>query len=198
MMTGNKEVLRENYESMTRYMNYLSKQVFDGYKYNGGGLTWGDWLSFVNTDTRYIAVAYYGLVAQLMSQMSMALSQTDNDDYAQKAQTYQELYQNIKAEFRSRYITPSIRQNTQTAYLMALDYNLLEDDAEIEQFKNLLSRNIRVNGYKLNTGFAGTAILNTTLSRFGLNDYAYDLLLQRKCPSWLYSVDQGATTIWER
>ena len=198
MMTGNKEVLRENYESMTRYMNYLSKQVFDGYKYNGGGLTWGDWLSFVNTDTRYIAVAYYGLVAQLMSQMSMALSQTDNDDYAQKAQTYQELYQNIKAEFRSRYITPSIRQNTQTAYLMALDYNLLEDDAEIEKFKNLLSRNIRVNGYKLNTGFAGTAILNTTLSRFGLNDYAYDLLLQRKCPSWLYSVDQGATTIWER
>ena len=198
MMTGNKEVLRENYESMTRYMNYLSKQVFDGYKYNGGGLTWGDWLSFVNTDTRYIAVAYYGLVAQLMSRMSMALSQTDNDDYAQKAQTYQELYQNIKAEFRSRYITPSIRQNTQTAYLMALDYNLLEDDAEIEKFKNLLARNIRVNGYKLNTGFAGTAILNTTLSRFGLNDYAYDLLLQRNCPSWLYSVDQGATTIWER
>ena len=50
----------------------------------------------------------------------------------------------------------------------------------------------------LNTGFVGTGIINPTLSRFGLTEYAYDLLLQRNCPSWLYSVDQGATTIWER
>ena len=198
MMTGDKDILRENYNSMERYMNFLSTQQFDGYLYNGGGLTWGDWLSFVSTDTRYIAVAYYAQVAQLMATMSRALSEHDNDTYARKAQQYDQLFQNIKAEFRSRYITPNIRQNTQTAYLMALNYNLLADDDEIGRFKNLLSRNIRNNGYKLNTGFAGTAILNTTLSRFGLNDYAYDLLLQRNCPSWLYSVDQGATTIWER
>ena len=198
VMTGNKEVLRENYSSMERYMNYLATQQFDGYKYNGGGLTWGDWLSFVNTDTRYIAVAYYAYTAQLMAKMSRALSETDNDTYALKAQQYDQLYANIKAEFRSRYITPTIRQNTQTAYLMALDFNLLEGDNEIEKFKDRLSTLISRNGYKLNTGFAGTAILNTTLSRFGLDDYAYDLLLQRNCPSWLYSVDQGATTIWER
>ena len=81
---------------------------------------------------------------------------------------------------------------------MALDFNLLNGDGEIENYKTHLARNIKNNGYKLNTGFAGTAILNTTLSRFSLGDYAYDLLLQRNCPSWLYSVDQGATTIWER
>lgn len=198
MMTGNVEALRENYESMTRYMDYLSTQVFDGYKYNGGGLTWGDWLSFVNTDTRYIAVAYYGLDAQLMATMSKALSQTPNDIYAQKAQQYEELYQNIKSEFRSRYITPTIRQNTQTAFLMALEYNMLEGETEINTIKDRLSKAIIRNKYKLNTGFAGTAILNTTLSRFGMTDLAYDLLLQRECPSWLYSIDQGATTIWER
>jgi alpha-L-rhamnosidase len=54
------------------------------------------------------------------------------------------------------------------------------------------------NGYKLNTGFLGTAILNQTLTENGYNDDAYTLLLQRNDPSWLYSVDQGATTIWER
>ena len=198
VMTGNKDILRENYASMERYMNFLSTQQFDGYKYNGGGLTWGDWLSFVSTDTRYIAVAYYAYVAQLMAIMSQALSENANDTYARKAVQYETLFNNIKEEFRGRYITPSVRQTTQTAYLMALDFNLLSGDDEIENFKTRLTRNIKNNGYKLNTGFAGTAILNTTLSRFGLSDYAYDLLLQRNCPSWLYSVDQGATTIWER
>ncbi|MBQ6186858.1 MAG: family 78 glycoside hydrolase catalytic domain [Prevotella sp.] len=198
VMTGNKEALRENYTSMERYMNFLATQKFDGYSYNGGGLTWGDWLSFVNTDTRYIAVAYYAYTAQMMAKMSLALSERSNDSYSRKAKRYEQLYENIKEEFRGRYITPTIRQNTQTAYLMALQFNLLDGDEELAQFENLLSANIRDNGYKLNTGFAGTAILNTTLSRFGLTDYAYDLLLQRNCPSWLYSVDQGATTIWER
>ena len=198
VMTGNIEALRQNYASMERYMDYLSRQVFDGYKYNGGGLTWGDWLSFVATDTRYIAVAYYALDAQLMAYMSRRLSEAEGDAYALKAEKYEQLYQAIKAEFRQRYITPTIRQNTQTAFLMALDYNLLEGDKELDNIKNRLRMAITRNKYKLNTGFAGTAILNTTLSRFGMTDLAYDLLLQRECPSWLYSVDQGATTIWER
>ena len=198
VMTGNKDVIRESYESMERYMNYLSKQVFDGYQYNGGGLTWGDWLSFVTTDTRYIAVAYYAYVTQLMAKMSRALSEGATDTYAQKAEHYDQLFLKIKDEFRHRYITPTVRQGTQTALLMALQFNLLEGEQEIENFKTRLTRSIRNNSYKLNTGFAGTPLLGPTLSRFGLNDFAYDLLLQRKCPSWLYSVDQGATTIWER
>ena len=198
VMTGNKDAIRENYDSMERYMTYLSKQAFDGYQYNGGGLEWGDWLSFVTTDTRYIAVAYYAYVTQLMAKMSRALSENDADAYAQKAAGYDQLFLNIKEEFRRRYITPTVRQTTQTALLMALQFNLLEGETEIENFKTRLTRSIRNNSYKLNTGFAGTPLLGPTLSRYGLNDFAYDLLLQRKCPSWLYSVDQGATTIWER
>ena len=198
VMTGNKDILIENYTSMERYMDYLSRQVFDGYQYNGGGLTWGDWLSFVNTDTRYIAVAYYAYVTQLMTKISIALSESDDDTYARKAAQYDKLFGNIKSEFRKRYITPNVKQTTQTALLMALQFNLLEGDEEIENFKTRLTRAIRNNSYKLNTGFAGTPLLGPTLSRYGLNDYAYDLLLQRQCPSWLYSIDQGATTIWER
>ena len=198
LMYGDTEVLKENFSSMERYMSFLATQQFDGYKYNGGGLTWGDWLSFASTDTRYIAVAYYAQNAQIMARVCRALSVRATDSYARKAAKYDELYQNIKEEFRSRYITPTVRQTSQTAYLLALDYNLLADDTEIANFKTRLSNAIRNNGYKLSTGFLGTAIIGTTLSRFGLNDYAYDLLLQRQCPSWLYSVDQGATTIWER
>ncbi|MBQ6652641.1 MAG: family 78 glycoside hydrolase catalytic domain, partial [Prevotella sp.] len=72
LMYGDKEVLRENFSSMERYMNFLATQVFDGYKYNGGGLTWGDWLSFASTDTRYISVAYYAQNAQIMARVCRA------------------------------------------------------------------------------------------------------------------------------
>ena len=61
-----------------------------------------------------------------------------------------------------------------------------------------LAQKIRENGYTLSTGFLGTGILLQTLSEVGLTDLAYSLLLQTRDPSWLYSVRQGATTIWER
>ncbi|MBO4641980.1 MAG: family 78 glycoside hydrolase catalytic domain [Bacteroidaceae bacterium] len=198
LMYGDKEALRENFTSMEKYMNWLATQTGDGYKYQGAGLAYGDWLSFVNTETRYVSVAYYAYDAQLMAKMARALSTSNNDSYATKAKAYDRLYENIRSEFRTRYITPTIRQTSQTAYLLALQFNLLSSDAEQNTFKTRLAQAIRNNKYMLNTGFVGTGIINPTLSRFGLTEYAYDLLLQRNCPSWLYSVDQGATTIWER
>ena len=61
-----------------------------------------------------------------------------------------------------------------------------------------LRANIVANGYTLTTGFVGTGLLNQTLGAIGLDDEAYSLLLQTRDPSWLYSVRQGATTVWER
>ena len=61
-----------------------------------------------------------------------------------------------------------------------------------------LRENFETHGNRLQTGFLGTSLLMTTLAENGMNDVAYELLLQRECPSWLYSVDNGATTIWER
>jgi alpha-L-rhamnosidase len=81
---------------------------------------------------------------------------------------------------------------------MALRYNMLPDEQSITRTRSYLHRAIVNNAFKLNTGFLGTAILNQTLTENGYNDDAYTLLLQRNDPSWLYSVDQGATTIWER
>jgi alpha-L-rhamnosidase len=108
---------------------------------------------------------------------------------------YNTLYTNIKAEFQNKYKTPNSTTTTQAAYLLALKVGLLPD---VDAAVTALEKKIKDNGSKLSTGFVGTGTLNQTLSEFGLTNTAYDLLLQRNNPSWLYSVDQGATTIWER
>lgn len=200
LMTGDKKIIEDNWDSMEKYMNWLATQSFDGYLYNGGTTTYGDWVSFVGTDSRYISVCYYVYDAQLMAKMAKVLSAKANDKYDRKSKTYTTRFENIKKEWQGRYLNSNNipKYNTQCAYLMALRYNLLPDEEAVEKTKTALQRAISNNSDKLNTGFLGTAILNQTLSQFGLNDEAYTLLLQRDCPSWLYSVDQGATTVWER
>ena len=88
----------------------------------------------------------------------------EGDIYSQKAEQYEELCRNIKAEWQKRFLStakvPS--QSTQCGYLMALRYNLLPDESSITRTRNYLHRAIANNTYKLNTGFLGTAILNQT------------------------------------
>ena len=86
---------------------------------------------------------------------------------------------------------------TQTGYLLALRNDLLLPERRPAAVA-ALKQKIIDNGYKLSTGFVGSCILNEVLAEFGENDLAYSLLLQTENPSWLYSVHQGATTIWER
>ena len=200
LMTGDKEVLRDNFASMKKHMDWCAAQAGDGYLYNGAGTKYGDWLAYLPTDKRYTSVCYYAYAAQLMRDISFALSESEGDQYARYAETYQQLFENIRSEWQRRYLdsdqTPT--QQTQCAYLMALRYNLLPDEASVLATAKMLQAAIRSNAYTLNTGFLGTAILCQTLSDFGLNDEAYTILLQRNDPSWLYSIDQGATTMWER
>jgi alpha-L-rhamnosidase len=204
LMYDDRGILEENYASMEKYMTFLSNQKFDGYLYNGAGTDYGDWVAYVSTDSRYISVCYYAYAALLMEKISNALSNNPNDEYAQKATSYKTLYDNIKAEFQTRYVRSSGAQkgmlwiNTQTAHLLALRLGLFPDDESRTKGIEQLNKLITDNGNKLNTGFVGTGTLNQTLSDIGLINTAYNLLLQRNNPSWLYSVDQGATTIWER
>ena len=199
LMTGDQAVLGECYASMTRYMDWLSLQGDGQYKYNGAGTSTGDWLSYENTDARYVCVCHYANVAQLMSKIAGALSQSPADAYHADSLKYAELYDNIRAEWQTRYLDgngqPAI--STQTSYLMALKFGLLPETS-VERAREILRGKIENNGYKLSTGFIGTSLLCQTLSEQGMDDLAYDLLLQRENPSWLYSVDQGATTVWER
>ena len=201
LMYGDREILRNHYASMERFMAWMALQQFDGFLYNGGNTQYGDWLAYENTNPRFISVSYYAFVARLMEKISNALSQTSGDVYEKNAGKYNTLYNNIKAEFQKRYIstrTGLLLDNTQTAYLLALSNDLFPTPEATQKAINYLVDKISQNGNKLSTGFVGTGILNQTLSQYGASETAYNLLLQRSDPSWLYSVDQGATTIWER
>jgi len=200
LMYADKGILEENYSSMEKYMTFLASQSDEKYRYNGAGTNYGDWVSYVHTDNRYISVCYYAYSALLMEKISLALSAGKEDEYAQKAASYRNLYNQIKQEFQTRYTDKNgmLEQDTQTAYLLALKLDLFSTEAIRRAAVDHLRELIADNGNKLNTGFVGTGIMMPTLSDVGLIDVAYNLLLQRENPSWLYSVDQGATTIWER
>lgn len=198
-MSGDTKIIEENFESMERYMDWLSRQHGDGYTYQGAGTTFGDWLAFTPTDSRYVSVCYYACDARMMADMARAMSKGEGDIHDLKSQKYDKLFQSIKTEFGRRYLSNGVpTQRTMTGYLLALKFGLLPDADAETRTAQALEKAITANGETLNTGFVGTGILNTTLSEWGLTHKAYNLLLQRRCPSWLYSVDQGATTTWER
>lgn len=198
LMYGDKQVIRDNYDSMEKYMNWIASQTGDG-SYQGASTTYGDWLAYVATDNRYISMAYYAQDADLMARMSKAISTSITDKYAVKARKYATLYKNIRNAIQNRYFpSGSLSSPTQTSMLLALNFGLYKSDTQKKSLISDLAANLRTAGYVLNTGFLGTSILNQTLSANGLDDYAYNLILQRKNPSWLYPIDQGATTMWER
>lgn len=189
-MYADTDIIREHYASMERYMDWLATTEL-----SGPNATYGDWLAYEPTDARYISVAYYALDARYMAAMSRAI------DRADRAAHYDSLFEQVRDHFRRIYcnaegdLNPEVR--TQTGYLLALRNDLLLPERRPAAVA-ALKQKIIDNGYKLSTGFVGSCILNEVLAEFGENDLAYSLLLQTENPSWLYSVHQGATTIWER
>jgi alpha-L-rhamnosidase len=114
------------------------------------------------------------------------------------AAAYQELAKNIKSAFANEYITPNGRlvSHTQTAYALALSFDLGPAEL-IEKSAQYFAADVKRFGH-LTTGFLGTPLLCSTLSKIGRDDLAFMLINRKEYPSWLYPVTQGATTIWER
>jgi len=192
-MYGDKRVIEENYPYMQKFMDEFMAST----NKMGGGHNHGDWLSYEENDDDLmdlIGMAYYAWDAQMMAEMAQVLGKTED------VQKYKDIYEDEKELFQKLFVNKdgSLRQSKQTACLMALKMDLLPNEESKSIVKQMLLDNIKRNGNKLQTGFLGTAILMQTLTDIGANDAAYQLLLQRENPSWLYSVDQGATTIWER
>ncbi len=192
-MYGDARVIEENYANMQAYIDvYLATT-----DHKGGSQRYGDWLAYESNDSEIktmLGVSFYAWDAQMMAQMAQIIGREED------AARYQALYQEEKAYFQAQFVNAdgSLKRTEQTVCLYALKLDLLPDDASREQVKQALLENIQRNGLKLQTGFLGTAVLMQTLSDLGETATAYQLLLQRGNPSWLYSVDQGATTIWER
>lgn len=188
LMYGDDSVVKENYEAMEQYMDYIERK--NGL--NGANAWYADWLSYEPTDKWYVSICYYFNNAVLMQKFSEILGKAD------RAEHYKALSKKILACYQEKYIVDGeLTEKSQTAYLLPLYFDMLDGEMRENAIKNLQQK-IIYNDYKLSTGFVGTGIICQTLAKVGPNDLAYSLLLQEDDPSWLYSVNQGATTIWER
>lgn len=187
LMYGDKAIIEEHYESMQYYMHFVEQ-----YGLEGPNTAYGDWLNYDVTDKRYIAVCYYAYDAALMEKFSRIIGKDEEAEY------YRLLRERIVKHWHDRYVVDGeLTVKTQTGYLLPLAFDLADGELR-ERFIGRLRDAVVSNGYTLSTGFVGTGILNQTLSKVGLDGLCYSLLLQTADPGWLYSVRQGATTVWER
>jgi alpha-L-rhamnosidase len=141
-----------------------------------------------------VATAYYAHSADVLSRAAAVLGK--DDDHTR----YAELAARVRAAFRREYVTPAgrVASDSQTAYALALRFGLLDTVEQREHAGRRLAELVADHGHRIGTGFVGTPLICDALCDAGEYDTAYRLLLERDCPSWLYPVTMGATTIWER
>lgn len=190
---GDKRIVEENYDSMKKFMTLSEKWWSDGENL-ARGLTLGDWLAPEETDLSLICHCFYGYNAYIMAHMAEAIGKADD------AADFKALYQTLKSSFKDKYFdreTGRTRDDTQCSYALPLSFHMLDKDFARKAGANL-ARVSRERGYLVNTGFYGTAPLLPMLTRTGHENTAARLMLQTECPSWLYPVTQGATSVWER
>ncbi len=210
---GDEEIVRSNWEAMAKFV-----QMQDATKYNyegKNGYIYADWLSFQTYETHsnqfgnwtkwkddpdarnyrcYLAACYWLYDARLMIEMGEAIGKDVAFFRASAARALDHI--------RTTYLEADGKllktmRDLQTACVFALKLDIVEGAAK-ESTKADLVASLKSFGNCLQTGFIGTSFLMDALSKEGEWDMAYTLLTQHKHPSWLYSVDQGATTIWER
>lgn len=198
---GDTRLLEEQYASMAGWVNYMRSRAGEDCIWRND-FQFGDWLDFRGEDARLpvpvtnaelIATAFFAHSARLLAEMAQVLGKADEAEY------YSDLAGKVEAAFNDEFVTPAgrIGPNTQTAYVLALQFDLLPESIRPLAAERL-AEEIRQSGYHLTTGFVGTPYLCHVLSRYGYTDIAYKLLNQEDYPSWLYPIKQGATTIWER
>ena len=189
MTYGNVDVLKKHYSCMRKYVKYIGDSTKEKYLWAGCG-QFGDWLGLDapegsyrgSSDDDFIASVFYANTVDIMVKAGRAIGKS--------VSSYEKLYQKIIAKIRRTYK----EYKTQTECVLALYFNVAEDKASVaKQLNDMISEN----GNRLKTGFVGTPFLLHALSQNGYVETAYKLLLQENFPSWLYSVNQGATTIWE-
>ncbi len=215
------EIVLQNWDAMEKFMNHINATKYDHNAHikENGNYQWADWLSYEPLEScgggaftrnakgrrvprpealeywNYLCASYWLLDAGMMRDMAAAIGK----DTAK----YEKMQQDAKEYIKSRFIDSNgtfkvdILNTMQTPALFALKNNVVEGKAK-ENVIARLRENFKEHDNCLQTGFLGTSILMGTLTENGMADIAYELLFQRKNPSWLYSVDNGATTIWER
>lgn len=200
---GDRDVLRENYDMVEGLVGWYEKKAGKGElltpKMIGG---YGDWLqpyaAAANGDTErdYLGNAFYINSAQLQWKMAEVLG-LDREQVECRRRV-----EALKKEFADHYFDSEGRlkegRETQTAYLLAFAFDLLPDVLKQGAEDRLVELIQEEAGGHLRTGFLGTPHIAPVLDRLGRSDLALDLLFKESYPSWFFSIDQGATTLWER
>ena len=199
---GNLDNLREAYPMMRDYMEVLigRDRSGDDDRILKTGHAFGDWLALDGaspnafkggTDDVYVRTVYYWYSADILAKASEVLGYTEDH------QKYRALADEIRAAIIREFFSQTGRLciDTQTGYVLALHFGLYPNKEKlIEGFKARLAMDM----LKLKTGFVGTGFLLQTLFENDMADYAYRMIFTEEFPGWLYAVNMGATTIWER
>ena len=186
---GNKDMLRRQFPSMKKWVDYISSITEKPHLW-AGGWQWADWLGLDAPSGSYkgssredfVATAFYARSTELVIKAGKVLGED--------VSAYESLYADIIAAFRKTFPV----YQTQTECVLAAHFRLAENP---QQAADQLAEKVRADGVKIQTGFVGTPYILHVLSNYGYDDLAWDLLLRREYPSWLYPITKGATTIWE-
>ncbi|HSV74378.1 MAG TPA: family 78 glycoside hydrolase catalytic domain [Chthonomonadales bacterium] len=202
---ADRRLIEEHLPAARRWVDFVASHNPDGLWRNRRGNDYSDWL---NGDTiieagwprtggavppEVLATAFHARSADLVARMSVVVGRPRD------AARYAALAQRVRAAFLRAYVDRDgrIQGDTQAGYALALAFDLLPARLEPAAFGHMLQALDRY-GNRVSTGIQTTHRMMLELTRRGRTDLAHHLLLSRAFPSWLYSVDQGATTIWER
>ncbi|MTE24900.1 glycoside hydrolase family 78 protein [Microbacterium sp. ZXX196] len=198
---GDLDILRDAYTSMTTYTRQVAGLLDERHLWSSG-FQFGDWLDpdapannpmAAKTSRYFVATAFLCRVTREMAHTAELLGRLDD------AAEFAALDDRVRSAFRREYVAESGRLvgESVTGYALAIAFDLL-DDAQRLRAGERLAELVAERGYRISTGFAGTPLVTDALSGTGQLDAAYKLLLETECPSFLYPVTMGATTVWER
>lgn len=200
--TGDIAILHAQYDSMVRWVDSVHARTDTDHIWSNG-FQFGDWLDPTAppddpaagaTDPTLVATAFHAYSARLVARAAEILNRPVD------AERYSELADHVTLSFRGRFsdpLTGALTVDTQSAHAIALCLNLVAEEHRVAVGERLVQL-VRNADYTLTTGFVGTPLLLHALSNVGAFDTAYRVLLQETCPSWLYIISMGATTMWER
>ena len=195
---GSTEVLEQQLGSMRRWVEHLRARAGEDVLLPSEPFQYGDWLDpdapgnrpwQAKVSADYVANAFYARSAHLLSRAEALVGDVD------RAAGYAALAEQVAAATWQRWGADAVR--TQTGAALALEFDLTPAEQR-EQVARGLAEDVRAESGRIATGFVGTPLVLFALSRSGHLAEAYRMLLRREAPSWLYQVDRGATTVWER
>jgi alpha-L-rhamnosidase len=202
--TADISILNLQYSSMESWLKACPRDTKGGRRlYDTSVFQLGDWLDpdappdkpqEAKTDAQLVSNAFLIHSLDIISKVSLILRKE------QEAKNYADEAKLVRKEFCDEYMTPNGRlvSDSQTAYALGICFDIFSTSRQRVQAGENLARIVRKNQFRIGTGFAGTPFVCEALVLTGHAQIAYRMLVEDKCPSWLYPVTMGATTMWER